>query len=386
MKYDFDKLTNRRKELSIKWNCGENELPMWVADMDFEVAPEIVDRIKERVSHPCFGYSEIPSRWAKAYAEFWEGEFGAKMKEEALIFSLGIIPSLSSSIRAFSDPGDEVILLTPVYNIFNHSVENSRRVVIPCSLINENERYSIDWSSLEKALCSKKAKILILCNPHNPVGRAWSKEELSRLAAACSKRHILVISDEVHGPISGKDHPYVPFFSCGEEARDNSIALIAPTKAFNVAGVQTSACYVENEEIRKKLAFALNADEVMEGNFLSYIVSSSCFDEGREWLKEMNSYIRKNYVFALSYLQKHLPLIKLAPLEATYLMWADVSSYNGDDVSFCENLRKETGLWITPGSTYGKEGKGHVRINLACPRKRLEDGMSRLVSYCQKFN
>ncbi len=385
MNYDFDKLIDRRNEDSLKWNCEESELPMWVADMDFEVAPCVRKTMEGRISHPCFGYSEIPERWAKSYVDFWKSAFGADLKEEALLFSLGIIPSLSTSIRAFSHPGDEVVLLTPVYNIFNHSVENNGRLVTGVSLINENERYSINFKDLEKALSSPKAKILVLCNPHNPVGRIWSKEELSHLASLCKKHNVLVISDEVHGPISYGKSTYVPYASSCEEARENSITLIAPTKAFNIAGIQTSACYVENKEIKDKLAFALNADEVMEGNFLSYVVAASCFDEGREWLSQMNAYVHKNYLYVRDFLKKQLPKAMLAPLEATYLIWVDLSSYEEDDVSFCANLRKETGLWITPGSTYGKEGKGHVRINLACPRSRVMEGMNRLHSYCKKL-
>ena len=385
MNYDFDKLVDRREEHSVKWNCGKNELPMWVADMDFEVAPSITEAMKERISHPCFGYSEVPERWAKSYLDFWKDTFATDFKEEALLFSLGIIPSLSTSIRAFSNPGDEVVLLTPVYNIFNHSVENSGRVVTPVSLKNEEERYSIDFISLEKALSSPRAKILVLCNPHNPVGRLWCKEELTQIALLCKKHNVLVISDEVHGPISYGKSTYLPYVSSCEEARMNSITLIAPTKAFNVAGVQTSACYAENEEIRRKLAFALNADEVMEGNFLSYEIAIACFDRGREWLSQMNSYVHENYLYVKDFLKGNLPKAKLAPLEATYLIWVDLSSYGEDDASFCDGLRKETGLWITPGSTYGKEGKGHVRINLACPRSRVKDGMVRLLSYCEKL-
>lgn len=386
MKYDFDKLVDRRNENSVKWSCGENELPMWVADMDFEVAPCITNTMKERISHPCFGYSRMPERWARSYVDFFKDMFGASLKEEALLFSLGVIPSLSTSIRAFSSPGDEVVLLTPVYNIFNHSVENSRRVAVSVSLLNEDERYSLDFEELDKALSSPKAKILVLCNPHNPVGRVWGKEELSRVASLCKKHGTLVISDEVHGPISYAKRPYLPYVSCCGDARMNSITLLAPTKAFNVAGAQTSACYVENKEIRDKLAFALNADEVNEGNFLSYEIAISCFDEGREWLSQMNAYVHENYLCALDFLKKHLPKASLAPLEATYLMWVDLSSYCEDDVAFCSNLRKETGLWITPGSTYGKEGKGHVRMNLACPRSRVADGMNRLWTYCRKLS
>ena len=276
-------------------------------------------------------------------------------------------------------------MLTPVYNVFNHSIENNGRAVVPCPLLNKNENYSIDWAALEKALSSPKAKILVLCNPHNPIGRIWDKDELRRIATLCKERRVLVISDEVHGPIHKEGFPYVPYMSVSDEARNNSIVLLAPTKSFNVAGVQTSACYAENEKIRAKLAFCLNADEVAEGNFLSYAVSTACFKEGRVWLKEMNAYVQKNYEWARSFLQAKLPKLKIAPLQATYLAWIDTRAYSVNDVAFCEKLRKETGLWVTPGSTYGKEGEGHIRVNLACPFSRIKDGFLRLLSFCEKL-
>ena len=383
MKYDFDRLLDRRSECSVKWNCADNELPMWVADMDFEVAQPIRKAIEERLSHPCFGYSEVPPSWASSYASFWARRFATPLKEDALLFSLGIIPSLSTCVRAFTSVGDEIIIITPVYNVFNHSIENNARKVIEVPLRNESERYSIDFPKLEEACAREKAKMLILCNPHNPVGRAWNKEELSRLASLASSHNVLVISDEVHGPITPNAKPYVPYVSSCQEARENSITLLAPTKSFNIAGVQTSACYAENKALRDKLAFALNADEVMEGNFLSYISSIAAFSASEDWLTQMNDYIQDNYSLFLSFIQLNLPKIKLAPLEATYLLWADISSYQKDDVVFCKELREKTGLWITPGSTYGKAGEGHVRINIACPKARLEDGLKRLYAYCK---
>ena len=382
MKFDFDKPVDRSKENSCKWNCKENELPMWVADMDFEVAPCIQKVIRERISHPCFGYSELPDSWALSYVHFWKKAFDVDLKKDCLTFSLGIIPSLSTAIRAFSNPGDEVLLLTPVYNAFNHSVENSFRKVLSCPLRNEGEHYSIDFNSLEMLLSREKAKILVLCNPHNPVGRVWRQEELLELAKRCFRHGVLVISDEVHALIGSKENPYTPFSFCGEEARLNSISLLAPTKAFNIAGIQTSACYAENPEILSKLKFALNADEVAEGNFLSYPVAISSLEEGEEWLNQMNEYVHANYLYCLDYFKANLPKARVAPLEATYLLWADLSAYEEDDVAFCRRLRELTGLWITPGSTYGQEGKGHVRINLATQRKRVEDGMKRLSKGC----
>lgn len=382
MKFDFDKPVDRSKERSCKWDCREGELPMWVADMDFEVAPCIVEAMKERIAHPCFGYTDLTEDWAKSYVDFWKKSFRVNLKSDCLAFSLGVIPSLSTSIRAFSSPGDEVILLTPVYNIFNHSVENSYRKVVPCSLKNEREHYSIDFEKLEECLSREKTKILVLCNPHNPVGRMWKKEELIELAKRCQAHDVLVISDEVHAMIANKSSRFLPYsFGC-EEARMNSISLIAPTKAFNIAGVQTSACYCENPEILKKLRFALNADEVAEGNFLSYLVAESSLEKGSEWLRQMNEYVYSNYLYCRDFLSAKLPQIRIAPLEATYLLWLDLSAYAEDDIAFCKKLRETTGLWITPGSTYGSEGKSHVRINLATQRSRVEDGMNRLARFC----
>ena len=381
MKFDFSKPINRRNEGSEKWNCPEGVLPMWVADMDFEVAPCIQKTMQERISHPCYGYTAFPKEWALSYVHFFEKHFHVSLKSESLCFSLGVIPSLSCVIRAFSNPGDEVVLLSPVYNIFDHSAENSYRKIIRSLLREENGVYSIDWGNLESCLLRKKAKIMVLCNPHNPVGKVWSKEELSQIASLASKHNVLVISDEVHGPINGGEKAYTPYFSVSEEARLNSISLFAPTKAFNIAGVMTSSCYCENPEICSKLAFSLNADELAEGNFLSYPVVISAFEQGDDWLREMNEYVHRNYLYCLSFLKEHLPQAVISPMEATYLLWVDLSKLIQDDVAFCEDLKKKTGLWITPGSTYGPEGKGHVRINLATQRSRVEEGMKRLVSY-----
>lgn len=383
MKYDFDSLLDRSDEGSIKWDCAKNELPMWVADMDFPIAKTILEAMQERLSHPSFGYSSMPESWAKAYVDYFKRHFNVALNEEGLLFSLGIIPSLTTCIRAFSLVGDEIVLMSPVYNIFDHSAENSYRKVVRSGLINKNETYSIDFSDLEKRLSSPKAKILVLCNPHNPVGKVWSKEELTQIALLCKKHHVLVVSDEVHGPINGGDKPYIPYCSI-PEAKDNCITLLAPTKAYNIAGVQTSACYVENPSLREKLAFELNAGEVAEGNFLSYLVSEAALNRADDWLEQMNAYVHANYLYCKKRMQEELPNAYTAPLEATYLMWVDISSYSQDDVIFCRKLRKETGLWVTPGSTYGEEGKGHIRINLATQRDRVVDGINRLIGFCCK--
>ncbi len=383
MKYDFDSLLDRRNEHSVKWDCAENELPMWVADMDFPIAKPILDAINERISHPTFGYSSMPESWTKAYISYFQRRFNVALQEEALLFSLGIIPSLTTCIRAFSQIGDEIVLMSPVYNIFDHSIENSYRKVVRSPLRNDGEIYSIDFVDLEKRLTSSKAKILVLCNPHNPVGRVWSKEELTRVAILCKKHHVLVVSDEVHGPINGGEKPYTPYCSL-PEAKDNCIALFAPTKAYNIAGIQTSACYAENPSLRERLAFELNAGEVAEGNFLSYLASNAALNESDDWLEQMNAYAHGNFLYCRERLEAELPNALIAPLEATYLMWVDVSSYGQDDVAFCKKLREETGLWVTPGSTYGEEGKGHIRINLATQRERVADGMGRLIGFCNK--
>lgn len=383
MKYDFDKNTDRFGTDCYKWDCDKRELPMWVADMDFEVSKPIQDALAKRISKPVFGYTKAPDRFFPSYVDFMK-RYGLKSKAEEYVYSNGVIPTLSCSIRTFSNLGDEVVILSPVYQVFSHIIVDNGRKVFEVELVRKNDgSYSIPFEALEKAFAHENAKLFILCSPHNPVGRIWKKAELERIGDLAKEHGVLVLSDEVHGPLSLPGKTYLPFAAVNETCANNSISTFAPTKSFNVAGVQTSVAYIPNPELRKQFAFAINRDEGAEGNVFSYIVSIAALDESLDWLDQVREYIAKNIVLVQEALKESE--LRIAPIEATYLLWVEVSAYEKDDVAFCEGLRRETGLWITPGSTYGKGGEGFVRINLATSSSRINDGMGRLLSYCRSL-
>lgn len=383
MIYDFDAQIDRSSTDCYKWDCLPGELPMWVADMDFEVSKPIQEALSKRISKPIFGYTKIPDRFFPSYVDFLS-QYGLKSEKQEYCYSNGVIPTLSCCIRCFSKEEDNVVLLTPVYQVFSHIIKDNKRNVLEVELEKKENgkqiEYGIPWDKLEKALSVKETSLFILCSPHNPVGRVWTKEEMARIGDLCQKHNVLVLSDEVHGPLSRKDSGYIPYAASSPICRDNSISAFAPTKSFNIAGIQTSVAYIPNKELRENFAFGINRDEGAEGNAFSYISSIAALDDSRDWLSQCVDYIFSNADYAVERITKETKC-KVSKLEATYLLWVDVSSYKQDDEAFCLDLRKKTGLWITPGSTYGKGGQGFVRINLATNKKRVEDGISRFISY-----
>ena len=259
MKYDFDTVINRRDTDSVKWNVKENELPMWVADMDFQTAPEIIDAMKKRMDHGVFGYSDLPDSWYRAYIEWWDNRHGMKINKEELLFSTGVIPSISSVIRKLTTPNENIVIQTPVYNHFFNCIENNGCRVMENQLCYKDGKYTIDFSDLEKKLSDPQTGLMILCNPHNPVGKIWETEDLARVGHLAKKHHVIVISDEIHCDITKPGKKYVPFASVSEECRDNSITCISPTKTFNLAGLQTSAVYVPDPVLRHKVSDAIRS-------------------------------------------------------------------------------------------------------------------------------
>ncbi len=384
MKYDFQKNVDRFGTDCYKWDCLPSELPMWVADMDYEVALPIQEALKKRIDKPVFGYTMPPKRFFPSYVDFMK-RYGLESKEEEYVYSNGVIPTLSCCIRTFSKPKDKVILLTPVYQVFYHIIEDNGREVLGVELSKkEDGTYDIPFDRLEEAFAQKDASLFILCSPHNPVGRIWKKEELKRIGELAKRYDVLVLSDEVHGPLALPGKTYLPYAAASSICAKRSITALAPTKSFNVAGIQTSVAYIPNPELRKTFAFAINRDEGAEGTVFSYIVSIAALDESLDWLDQCRDAIGANVEEAKRILKG--TKLKITPIEATYLLWVDVSAYDEDDAAFCEDLRKKTGLWITPGSTYGKGGKGYVRINLATSLSRVKDGMGRLLSYLKSLD
>ncbi len=376
--YNFDKLTDRTNIYSLKWDIKENELPMWVADMDFEVCKEIVDTLYTRLQKPTFGYNIIPNSWYNAYISWWQKRHHVTFEKDWLMFSTGVVPSISSIVRRLTLPGEKVLIQTPVYNIFFNSILNNGRNVIENQLVYKNNKYSIDFKDLEKKLSDPQVSLMILCNPHNPIGKNWDKNTLNRIGELCKKYNVVVISDEIHCDIQTPEHEYTPFISVSETCKNNSITLIAPTKAFNLAGLQTSAIVIPNPLLRHKVWRGINNDEIAEPNTFAIDAAVSAFTKGEIWLEEMNAYVQENRIYVKEFLEKYIKEITLVPSEATYLLWIDCKNICEDSIALTEYIRKETGLYLSDGREYGLAGKSFIRMNIACPKERLIDGLNRL--------
>ena len=378
MKYDFDKLTDRRGTFSLKWDVKDGELPMWVADMDFETAPEIRKAIAERASHGIFGYTDVPEQWYDAISDRWNRRFGFRIQKDWLIFCTGIVPAISSAVRKLTTPAEKVLIQTPVYNIFYNSILNNGRNVIESPLIYQNGIYSIDFKDLEEKLSDPQTSLMILCNPHNPVGKIWDRETLAAIGELCKKHGVTVISDEIHCDLTAPGKTYIPFASVSETCAQISVSCIAPTKSFNIAGLQTAAVYVPNPKLRHKVWRGLNTDEVAEPNAFAVTAAIAAFTNGDEWLDELREYIEENKQTTDIFIKKYIPSLFLVPSEATYLLWIDCSKVTSDSVKLAEYIRSTTGLYLCDGAQYGEAGRQFLRLNIACPRARLEDGLERL--------
>lgn len=378
MKYDFDRIINRRNTASLKWDVAENELPMWVADMDFETAPQIKEALLNRVNHGVFGYSILPDEWYSAYIDWWKTRHGFIMEKDWLVFSAGVVPTISSVVRKLTTPNENVLVQTPVYNIFFNSIVNNGCRPLQNELIYENGGYRIDYEDLESKLSDPQTTLMLLCNPQNPGGRIWEREELGKIGALCKKYSVTVLSDEIHCDITAPNQSYIPFASVNEDCRMNSITCIAPTKCFNIAGIQTSAVCVPNPVLRHKVNRALNTDEVAEPNAFAVTAAVAAFTKGGEWLDEMREYVFKNKRIVAEFIEREIRGVSLVDSQATYLLWLDISALGIASDEAAKSIRKNTGLFISSGAAYGNGGNGFLRMNVACPREMLLDGLHRL--------
>ena len=378
MTYDFDTPINRFGTDSIKWNVKENELPMWVADMDFKTAPEIIDAIQKRTEHGVFGYQCDNDDWYNAYINWWDLRHGYRMKKEWLIFVTGVIPAISSAVRKLTTPGEKVVIQTPVYNVFFNCVVNNGCTVVENPLIYENGSYRMDFEDLESKLSDPQVTLMLLCNPQNPAGRIWTSEELGKVGELCASNGVVIVSDEIHCDITSPGISYVPFASVSDICRDNSITCIAPTKAFNIAGLKSACISVPNRQLRHKMWRAVNTDEVAEPNSFAVIAAVAAFTKGGEWLDELRKYIEDNRQYTTEYIKANIPELSVVPGNATYLLWIDISRLHTGSREYAHFLREKTGLFLTDGIHYGRNGDGFVRLNIACPRVTLEDGLARL--------
>lgn len=356
----------------------EGELPMSVADMDWRVAPEIVDALKARLDQGVFGYSVVPDEWYDAYSQWWGRRHGLRMERENMIYSKGVLPTISSSVRRLTVPAEGVVLQTPVYNCFWNCIRDNGRRVVENPLVFEDGRWRMDLEDLERKVSDPETTMMILCNPHNPVGRAWTSEELAAVGDLCEDNGVIVLSDEIHCDITDPGRAYVPFASVSETCRDNGITAVAPTKCFNIAGIESSAAYIPDRFVRHKLENQLNKDECGEPNYLSIAAAVSSFGKGEPWLEEMNRHVFENKRYVEDAVQDACPDVLVPHTEATYLLWIDCTGLKGSgDLS--GTIRRETGLVLSDGTIYGAAPDTFLRMNVAYPTSVIEDGTDRLI-------
>lgn len=379
--YNFDKLANRRNTYSLKWEVNESELPMWVADMDFKVAPFIKDAIKSRMDIEAYGYSLIPEEFFNSIIGWYKRRHSIEFKREWMIYSSGVVAAISSMVRRLTNPGDNVIVQAPTYNIFYNSIINNKRVVLSNDLKYKNGVFDVDFHDLEQKMSDEKTTLMILCNPHNPIGKIWSKDELEKIGQLAKKYNVTVISDEIHCDLTDPGYEYVPFASVNETNREISITCIAASKTFNIAGLQSACLIIPNENLRKNVDRGLNNDEVAEPNFFSMEANIAAFTNGDLWVDELREYIFVNKRYFYNFIKEHLPNLHVIEGHATYLVFVDISYYSNDSVKFCKELREKTGLYVSDGEEYGKNAKSFFRINLATSMANVKDGCQRL----QKF-
>ena len=386
MKYDFDKITQRCGTNSYKWDSTDDKevLPMWVADMDFPTAPCIINALKKRVEHGIFGYTRVPEEYYDAVISWFSRRHHWKPRREWFIYTSGVVPALSAVIKALTNVGDKVLTLTPVYNCFFSSIRNNGCELDSCALRYEDNTFSIDYEDLERRAADPKTTLMLLCNPHNPSGRVWTREELRRIGDICIKNNVVVVADEIHCELVHPGFTYTPFASVSEEFQKHSVTCVAPSKAFNIAGLQIANIIVENDEWRQRIDKAININEVCDVNPFGVIATIAAYNEGEEWLNQLLQYIHGNYLFFKDYCEEHLPQLPVAPLEGTYLAWMDCRSLGIPSEELEEELMKEAKLWLNAGSMYGKEGEGFMRWNLACPRQLVKEGLERFSQFVNK--
>lgn len=385
MEYDFSRPTERRGTDSYKWDSAPETdiIPLWVADMDFETFPAITEALQRRVAHGIFGYTRVPEAYYEAVYKWFGKHHGWHINREDIIYTSGVVPAVSAVIKALTLPGDQVIVQGPVYNCFFSSIRNNGCETVSNSLIYNKEelRYEIDFDDLERKLAHERARLMLICNPHNPGGRVWTRDELTRVAELCHKYGVRVVSDEIHCELTLYDNEYVPFGSLPDELSRGSITCCSPSKAFNTAGLQIANIVCRDAEVRNRIDRAININEVCDVNPFGVIALQAAYsDEGYEWLTQLRAYISSNYDLLRERFARELPKCKVMRMEGTYLAWIDCSELHISSDEIEEMLMHENKVWVNAGSMYGTEGAAFIRINMACTSELLNEGITRIVN------
>ena len=383
-KINFNIVVNRKNTNCLKYDFAvrrgrpENVLPLWVADMDFKVAPEITQAIEKRVAHGIFGYSEVKEEYFEAVSAWMEQKHGWHVKEDWLVKTPGVVFALAMAVQAFTEPGDAVIIQQPVYYPFSEVIaDNGRRIVDNTLELKEDGKYHINFEDFEQKVKENHVKLFLLCSPHNPVGRVWTKEELKKIAAICRKYDVIVVSDEIHEDFvfNGK---HQVFADLSEDAKNRTITCTAPSKTFNLAGLQVSNIWIANPKLREKFKKQIAAAGYSQLNTLGLTACEAAYRYGGEWHAELLGYLKSNLNFLREFLQTRLPEVKLIEPEGTYLVWLDFDSLGLTEEQREELLTKKAGIWLDSGAIFGAAGEGFERINIACPRSILKDALERI--------
>jgi len=380
MKADFDAVVNCRGTNSLKHDFArergkpEGLLPLWVADMDFPTAPEVLADIKKRVNHGIFGYTEPKDDYYDALIDWFDSRYGYRAASHDIVKTPGVVFALAQAIRATTLPGEAVMIQTPVYHPFYETIHNNRRMLVTNPLVYDDGKYTIDFEDFEHKITSYDVRLFLLCSPHNPVGRVWTQSELATMNEICERHSVIVVSDEVHCDLVWPGHTHTCFGTLNE----NAIIATAPSKTFNLAGLQTSNIFVKNAELREKLKAEIIRSGYGQLNTLGLVACQSAYAKGGAWLEEAKSYLVGNIRFAREFLAAHLPKIRLVEPEGTYLLWLDFSAYKLTQNELDQRITENARLWLSSGITYGQNGEGFQRMNIACPRATLAEALNRL--------
>lgn len=382
--YDFDRIIERRGTDCLKYDFArergkpEDVLPLWVADMDFQTAPEIVEALEQRVRHGIFGYSEGKEGYFQAVQSWYERRFGWEVKRNWLVKTPGVVFALAAAVRAFTEKGDAVLIQQPVYYPFSEVVLDNERRLVNSPLRIVEGHYEIDFHDLEEKIAGEKVKLFLLCSPHNPAGRVWKEWELRKVGELCQKYGVLVVSDEIHSDFVWQDNQHRVFASLCPEHEQTTITCTAPSKTFNLAGLQISNIFIPNTELRRKFRKEVGAAGYSQLNTLGLVACQAAYEKGEVWLEEAKAYIWDNYLFLKDYLERRMPQIHAFPLEGTYLVWLDFRELGMTEPEREEVIVKKAHLWLDSGAMFGVDGEGFERINIACPRKTLEQALNQL--------
>lgn len=382
-KYNFDKIINRKNTGAIKFDWDvkmgkEGLIPLWVADMDFETPEEILEDIKLRASEGVFGYTEPLDDYYKAVTGWFRKHHNWEFAEDTIVTAPGVVFALTVAINAFTKPGDAVIIQEPVYYLFRKMSALNDRKVVNSELVVKNEHYEMNLEDFEQKIIENNVKMYILCNPHNPGGRVWSKEELIAVGNICKKHNVLVFADEIHCDLTFEGHDYTPFASISKEFANMSVVGTSASKSFNLAGLQVSNTIIKNPEMRKKYINQFEASGFSEPGIFGIVATKAAYTKGDEWLKEAKEYIKGNIDYVKDYLDKNIPDVKMMVPEGTYLVWLDFSKISDNYKEIGEIVENKAGLWVDPGVMFGHSGRLWQRINVACSRSIVEKAMMQL--------